>query len=352
MTPAQFQNRLKKGAPPAASLLLGPEAYERRRIKETMFASMPAEAIAQHDLGEIGLAEVIDDARALSLFASERLIWITNAELALPRGKAAASEEEDEAGGGTGSGDAAPLAEYMRDPTPGVALVFEAIRFDFEGDDKRKQDRVRKFYSAIPDVVELQRYTPADARAEAESLIRKAGFRMDPAAVDLLIEALGADIARVAVEIEKLSLFAKERPVGVDDVSALVPDARSTTIFALVNALGRRDRAKALAVLDTLTKEGEYLPLALAFLSTQFRLALVAREAGVKSAGQVIGHFSKMGIPMWQSRAEQIYQTVTKFSKGQLERAMELIYKADKGLRDARPDDRIVMERFILDLVK
>jgi DNA polymerase III subunit delta len=351
MTPAQFLTRLKKGAPPA-TLLLGPEAYERRRIKDAMLAMLPAEAVTQHDLAEMGLAEVIDDARALSLFATERLIWITNGELVLPRGKAAAAEEDDEAAGAAGPGDGALLTEYMHDPTPGVALVFEAIRFDFEGDDKRKQDRVRKFYAAIPDVVELQRYTAADARNETESLARKAGFRLEPAALDLLVEALGADIARIAVEIEKLSLFAGQRPIGVDDIAALVPDARATTIFALVNALGRRDRVKALAVLDTLSKEGEYLPLALAFLSTQFRLALVAREAGLKSSGQVVSHFSRMGMPMWQSRAEQIYQTAGKFSKQQLERAMGLIYKADKGLRDARPDDRIVMEQFILDLVR
>jgi DNA polymerase-3 subunit delta len=353
MTPAQFHSRLKKGAPPPATLLLGPEAYERRRIKEAMIAALPPDAITQHDLAEIGLAEVIDDARALSLFASERLIWVTNAELVLPRGKAAAAEEDDgETGGAGGSGDGALLTEYLRDPTPGVTLVFEAIRFDFEGDDKRKQERVRKFYAAIPDIVELQRYSPADARNETESLARKAGFRLEPAALDLLVEALGADIARIAVEIEKLSLYAGERPIGVDDVTALVPDARATTIFALVNALGRRDRAKALGVLDTLSREGEYLPLALAFLSTQFRLALVAREANLKSTGQVLSHFTRMGMPMWQSRADQIYQTVGKFSKAQLERAMELIYKADKGLRDARPDDRIVMEQFILDLVR
>jgi DNA polymerase III subunit delta len=351
MTSAQFHSRLKKGSPPAV-LLLGPEAYQRRAIKEAMLATVPAEAVAQHDLAELALAEVIDDARALSLFASERLIWITNAELALPKGKAAAEDEEGEAGGATGSGDAAVLADYMRDPTPGVTLVFEAIRFDFEGDDKRKQERVRKFYSAIPDVVELQKYSPQNAREEAEALVRKSGFRMEPAALELLVEALGADVARIAIEVEKLALFAGTRPVGMDDVTALVPDARATTIFALVNALGRRDRAKALAVLDTLTKEGEYLPLALAFLSTQFRLALVAREAGLKSTGQVIGHFTKMGVPMWQSRADQIYQTVSKFSKPQLERAMSLIYKADKGLRDARPDDRIVMEQFILELVR
>ena len=85
-------------------------------------------------------------------------------------------------------------------------------------------------------MVELQRYTPHDARVETESLVRKAGSRMDPAAMDLLVEALGADIARIAIEIEKLSLFAGDRAIGVDDVTALVPDARSTTVFALVNA--------------------------------------------------------------------------------------------------------------------
>jgi DNA polymerase-3 subunit delta len=352
MTPAQFQARVKKGTVPPATLLLGPEAYERRRIKDALLATLPPEAVSQHDLGELTLAEILDDARALSLFASERLIWVVNAELALPRGRAAASDDEEgDSAAPAAAGDAAPLTAYLKDPTPGVTLIFEAIRHDFEGEDKRKQDRVRKFYSAIPDMVELQKYSPQEARTEAESLIRKAGFRMDPAALDLLIEALGAEIARVAVEIEKLSLFAGERVIGVDDITALVPDARATTIFALVNAHGRRDRARSLSILDTLTREGEYLPLALAFLSTQFRMALVAREAGLKNSQQIQGHFSRLGVPMWGSRAEQVYQTVSKFTKPQMERALGLIYKADKGLRDARPDDRIVMETFIMELV-
>ncbi len=44
MTPAQFQARIKKGNVPAATLLLGPEAYERRRIKEALLAAVPADA--------------------------------------------------------------------------------------------------------------------------------------------------------------------------------------------------------------------------------------------------------------------------------------------------------------------
>jgi DNA polymerase-3 subunit delta len=327
---------------------LGPEAYERRRIKEALLATFPETAVAQHDLSELSLAEVLDDARALSLFAPERLIWVTNAEAALPRGRSTDHDADADAEGGSASAaDAALLAGYLKDPTPGVTLIFEAIRFDFEGEDKRKQERVRKFYAVIPDVVELRRFSVQDARAETGSLAQRAGLRLAPEALDLLVEALGADIARIAVEIEKLSLFAGNRVIGVDDIAALVPDARATTIFALVNALGRRDRARALGILDTLTREGEYLPLALAFLSTQFRMALVARETGLKSSQQIQGHFTRMGVAMWGSRAEQVQQTVSKFNQPQLERAMVLIHKADKELRDTRPDDRIVMEQFI-----
>src|SRR5207248_10635764 len=125
----------------------------------------------------------------------------------------------------------------------------------------------------------------------------------------------------------------------------------AVNVFALVNAMGRRDRARSLEILDTLTREGEYLPLALAFLSTQFRMAMVAREAGLKSSAAVQAHFTRLGVQMWSARVEQVYQTVSKFTQPQLERALKLIFEADRGLRDARPDDRIVMEQFILQLV-
>jgi DNA polymerase-3 subunit delta len=350
LTASQLLARIKKGDLPPAVLLLGQEAYERRRIKEGLTAAFAQGAVAQLDLAELSLAGILDDARALSLFTSDRLVWVVNAEAALPRtGKSSDDEEGDAEAAGSG-GDAALLAAYLKDPTPGVVLVFEAIRFDFEGEDKRKQERVRKYYAAIRDVVELRRFAAHEARTEAEGLARRAGYSFDPAALDLLVEALGADIARIAVEIEKLGLYAGTRTISTDDIAALVPDARATTIFALVNALGRRDRTRALELLDTLTGDGIYLPLALTFLSTQFRLAMAAREAGLKSVQQVQSHFTRMGMPMWGSRAEQVYQTVGKFTKPQLERAMKLIAEADRALRDARPDDRIVMEQFLLKL--
>jgi DNA polymerase III subunit delta len=350
VTPAQLTARLKRREIAPAYLLLGTEAYQRLRLREALVRAVGGAAdaegsVTRHDLAKVSLAEVLDDARSLSLFVPERLIWLTNAEAALPRGR---SEEDGESE--ASASDPSALADYLKDPTPGVVLVFEAIRYDFEGDDKRKQERVLKFYNTIPCVVELRGFTPDDARAETQVLAQRAGLLMDGAALELLVEALGADMARISTEIEKLALFAGQRPVGVDDVVALTPDARSAPIFALVNALGRRDRARSLDILDALSREGAYMPLALAFLSTQFRTALVAREAGLKSTAQIQAHFARIGAPVWASRADQAHQTAVKFTKPQLEQSLQLISEADRGLRDTRPDDRVIMEQLILRL--
>jgi DNA polymerase-3 subunit delta len=354
MSPAQFQARIKRKEISPAYLFLGAEAYQGRRCREALLDAIlgPGErenGLAQYDLTEVSLAQVVDDARSLSLFAAQRVILVSNAEAALPRTKA---DEEDDAEG-QAAGGVGELAAYLKDPSPGVVLLLKATRFEFAGDEKKKLERVRKFYATVAETVELERCSMDEARTEAQALARHAQIAIDPGALALLVEALGGDVARIAVEIEKLSLYcAGGRSISEDDIAAMVPDARSTTIFALVNALGRRDRARGLELLDTLCSEGEYLPLALAFLSTQFRLALVSKESGLRSSQQIVGHFSRASVPMWSSRAEQIYQTVGKFSKEQLERGLKLIFAADRDLRSARPDDRIVMERFVLELTR
>jgi DNA polymerase-3 subunit delta len=350
MTPAQFLTRVKRSEIPTVCLFLGQEAYNRKRCRTALLAASPAE-MEQVDAAEASLAAIIDDARAMSLFASERLIFVVNAEVAMPRaGRGAASSDEDqgdEVSAGS-SGDAAILEAYVKSPTPGLTLVFEATRWDFDGDDKTKNDRVRKFYGAIKDVVEFRRFSPDEARGELDRIARAANVRLDAAAAALLVDALAADVGRIAVEIEKLSLYGK--PITADNLPLLVPDARQSTIFNLVNALGRRDRKRSLDTLDSLVREGEYLPLALTLLATQFRMALVLKEANLRGSSQVQGHFAKAGIQMWASRAEQVSATAAKFSREQLERGLTLIFEADRDLRSARPDDRTVVENFVVRL--
>jgi DNA polymerase III subunit delta len=354
MTPDQFLLSLQKGAPAPVYLFLGPEPYQRERCRqallETVLGSVPEDresGLTRVDLSEVPLAAALDDARALSLFASRRVIWIGSAETVLPRGRAAAAESDE----GGDAGESNQLAAYLREPTPGTVVVLESSRYGFEGEDKAKLERVQKYFATIPAQVEFRPFSPEAVRSLAQALAKKAGLQLGLAELAMLLDATGGDASRIAVEIEKLYLFTGgTRKVTADDIAALVPDAQATTIFALVAALGRSDRTRALEILDTLAREGEYMPLALTFLATQFRTALVAREAGLRNASHIQAHFNKLGARMWPERARQIEQTVGAFSKTKLERAVGKLFEADRALRDARPDDRIVMEELILTL--
>ena len=351
MTPDQFLLGLQKAAPAPVYLFLGPEPYQRERCRrallEAVLGPLPEDresGLTRVDLSQVPLAAALDDARALSLFASRRVIWAGSAEAVLPRGRVTSADEDE-------TGDATQLSAYLREPTPDTVVVFESSRYGFDGEDKSKLERVQKFFAGVPAQVEFRPFSPESVRSLAQSLAKKAGLQLGLAELALLLDATGGDASRVAVEIEKLHLFTGGvRKVTADDITALVPDAQATTIFALVAALGRSDRIRALEILDTLAREGEYMPLALTFLATQFRTALLAREAGLRTSAQIQGHFGKLGVRMWPERARQIEQTVGAFSKTKLDRAIGELFEADRALRDARPDDRIVMEKLIFDL--
>jgi DNA polymerase III subunit delta len=356
MTPDQFLDRLQRQPLAPAYLFLGQEAYQRRRCREAIIKrALPGpsrgEGFTLIDLEQLSLPEVLDDARSLSLFSSERVICVTSIELALPRRLVSSVEEEEEAPNKPSAGT--QLASYLKSPSPGTVLIFECSRYDFAGDDRAKLERVQKFFSPVAAVVEFRHFTPESSRALAQQLAREQGLKLSGPALAGLLDAVAGDASRLAAEIEKLVLFVgTERAVTTDDLRALVPNAAQSTIFALVNALGNRDRAGALRSLDILIREGEYLPLALTFLSTQFRLALAAKEARVSSVQQAQAFFAKIGVRMWRERAEQVLATETAFSKTHLETALNLIYQTDKKFRDGYREDRIVMESLILGLTE
>ncbi len=354
MTPDQFVTQIQKQGVAPAYLFLGPEAFQRDRCRRALLdAVLPAEERADgytsHDLSQIALAEALDDARALSLFANNRVIWLNSAETLLPRGRAssAASDEEGESPKQT---PAAALKDYLREPTPGTTMVFDANRWEFDNDNKTRIEALIALFSPVP-AVEFRAFSPENARRLAQDLAKKLNLQLGLVELGTLIEALGFDAARISQEIEKLSLFAgTARKVTLDDIAQLVPNAQQTNIFALVSALGRNDRQRSLELLDTLVRDGEYLPLVLTFLATQFRYALVAREAKLRGSADIQAHFTKIGIRMWRDRAEQVAETMNAFPKAKLEKALEALFTTDVAFRDARPDDRIVMERLILTL--
>ncbi|MCC7157836.1 MAG: DNA polymerase III subunit delta [Bryobacterales bacterium] len=346
MTPEAFLGQIARQEPEPVYLFLGPDLYRRDRCRRALIERHLEEAeretgYTRHDLDEVSLAEVMDDLNSLSLFAGRRVVWAAPAEGVLPRGRGADAGEEK--GGG-----AEALAAYVKNPSPGTILVFDSSR-DFDGEDKQRMDRIRKFFTAVPAVVEFARLDRREARVFALDQARRLGLKLAQDHVDLLVESVGADSSRIASELEKLSLFrAGGADITADDIAALVPDAREATIFNLVNAIAAGNRRQSFDLLDTLVRAGEYLPLALTFVGGLFRYALAAKSQGLKSSYDIQNFFQRQGLPMWRSRAEQIAQVASRLPAERLEKALDLAFIADRDMKSTRPDDRLIVERFLL----
>lgn len=358
MDPTQFLIRLQKKPSGAAKLapgyfFLGDELFSKDGCRKALIeAVLPAEeresGLVEYDLAEAPLGAVTEDARTLSLFAPARLIVGYNAEVLLPRGKEADDEEE--------SADARSevLDSYFRNPTPGVVLLFEATRLNWDDrDERRKLERLAKFFRAVPVHVEFRRLDERAALDGARALVRKNGLKMADGLVVELADVLGHDMARIANEISKLTVYAdSEKEITREVVAALVPEARTSGLFELTDALASKNRTRALQILDTLTRMDVYLPLQVSFLAGLFRHALAVKESGARNEGEVNRLFNALGLPIWPARARQALDTARRFSRQQLERAIVLLFEADTDLRRDRPDDRIVMEKLVWELTR
>ena len=79
-------------------------------------------------------------------------------------------------------------------------------------------------------------------------------------------------------ELRKLATYAGERPIGVEDVEALTADTRPASVFAITNAVDRREPAAAAEALRRALAEGQPGLRILASLAGRVSDLIVVRD--------------------------------------------------------------------------
>ena len=309
-----------------------------------MLGAVPDEtAKVEIDLKEQPLGDLIEEARTLSLFGTNRLVVGRNAELGLPKsaGRAATAAKR-------------MVTDYFADPVPGTTLVLLAVRFDSqERSDRDKLKRLAKFFESVPVRIDLQALSVAEARFVGKVLSGRMGLKIHEKSIAHLVDMLGADAFRIENELEKLSLYVgKDREVTEEVLELLVPEARQSGVFQFSEALAERDRSKALRVLDTMSKAGMYWPMQLNLIAGLFRQALAAKELNLRGERQIRAKLGAMGLRIWPDRARQLAGIVSRFRVEELRDALVALFEADRGLRSSRPDDRVLVEMLVMKLTR
>jgi DNA polymerase III delta subunit len=135
---------------------------------------------------------------------------------------------------------------------------------------------------------------------------------------------------RIAVgELEKLALYALDRPITPEDVRALVSEAVPGSIWAFVDAVGMRQGAKATALLERLLPDTPE-PVLLAVLHRRIReLAEVQdRLAGGEAPGSLVR--SMRLVPF---RAEMLARQANQWSADALDAALDGLVDLDATVK-------------------
>lgn len=262
-------------------VLHGPEEYLREERLAAIVAEIPAEEreASRVDLAGAGLTPDVlaANAQALPFFSTRRLVVVRGLLSRPSRGK-------------TERTDWAAFAAIL-DAVPGattVVLVEDDRVPDSQPLLKRRRPEWQVELFEKPRAGDLPGFVQRRARAKR--------IRLESGAVQLLVQAIGPDLRRIDLELEKLALYAADRAIAAADVELLVHEAGQQTIFQLADALVEGRRGQAINLLRGLIDRGTEPEAIVPMLAGQLRTALHTRR--LADAGSRIEEIqSALGVP-------------------------------------------------------
>jgi DNA polymerase-3 subunit delta len=176
---------------------------------------------------------------------------------------------------------------------------------------------------------------------------KQAGGEFEPKAAVLLASLAGEDVRLADQEITKLLTYVNfKRPVVEADVMELTAVLPEGDIFEFVDALGNRDRKKAVRVFHRLLADQDQLRI-FNMVVRQFRLLLLSREILDQYGGET-EITKRLKIHPYVSR--KIASQAHHFSQAQLDRIYHRLLDIDSGLKTGKMTVDLSVDLLIADI--
>ena len=307
----------------------GDDLYLRREsinalIRSTLGGEADDLAVTRFAGEKAGLADVLDELRTLPFLVRRRVVIVDEAD---PFVTAHRKELE-------GLADAPPTAGAL-------ILVVKT----WPGN-TRLAKAVAKVGLAVecktPDERELPQWLVQFARA-------RSGVKLHPAAAQLLVELVGAEVGLLTSEVEKLAVYAGNRKeITREDVATMVGAGRVEKIWSVLDAATTGHGGPALTELDKLMASGEHpvrLLAGMAFSLLRVHHAGQLRRAkrDLKRACDESGAFP----------VARVGEQHAHLGPARVDRLPALLLQADldlKGSTSLPPE--VVLERFVVRLAR
>lgn len=336
---------LERGEVAPVYLFYGEEGYLRAQGEMRFRQSLLPAELADFNLdlldGEAASGrEVVSRAETPPFMAARRLVVVRHARFFSGRGKSKTAPDGDGEAQADLSPDEPALLTYLKDPLSTTCLIFNT------GHPVDKRRRLFKAVKSAGQVVEFTPLSPRDLTRWLNKQARQAGLAIEPEVAALLIERVGRSLFLLASEMEKLTAYAAGgESIGVEDVRRVTVPRVEENIFAVVDAIGERRPARALAGIRELLAAGEPGPVIVAMIARQFRLlvqAIELRETGCPAA-ELAGR-----LEVHPFVARKLSAQAGNFTRAQAAGALRELLALDAAVKSGRQDFYPAMELFLL----
>ena len=157
------------------------------------------------------------------------------------------------------------IAKYTENPNPDTKLIIVSDKIDA----RRVVYKTIIKNSLHIETTEMK--YPKDLKFWLNKYLKDNKINMDSNAIDFFSEIVELEAHTAYNEIQKLQLFVgKKNFISVDDVRACTVNSRKYSVFELQEAIGLRNKSKALIIAENLIENDENIIMIIASLTSFF----------------------------------------------------------------------------------
>jgi DNA polymerase III subunit delta len=262
---------------------------------------------------------------ALGLFGAGRLVVVESAE----RWKKA---------------DIQTIHGYLASPAPGAVLALVT-------DEAPRDSSLADAVSSAGEVLRYDVPKPKDPSVWVRGEFERLGAQATDDAARRLVEVVGDDVTVLAVEAEKLAMWAAGEQIGPAEIDLLaVPAPGETPMWALSDAWGSRDVAAVLAACEAELASGVEPFLIAVRLAAQVTFVRSVQALGAEGLGarEIASRLKKH-----EFRVRKALGHAERYSREELDTAVIRLAELDAALKGAsRLSAELELERALVEVTR
>lgn len=276
--------------------------------------------------GDFNFEDAKNETQTISMFDEKKLIIFKNALDKL--------KEEDKA------------LDFFKKfiASQDIIVVYEEKEAD-------KRLSLVKFLGKESKVQEFQFLDGPKLKTWAKSQIDDYGGKIDPLAMEKLIEYVGSDLWWMKNEIEKLVNYKNGKAISVADVDLLVKPKIEPEIFKTIDAIAFNSKwsgkKQALKLLHDHLEKGDHPLYLLSMINFQFRNLLIIKDLMEKN----VPYYSIPKITkMHPFVVKKTYEQAGKFTFQELKKIYQKIFQVDLSIKTGKINPTAALDFLIVSI--